>query len=1384
MTKENPVIVERKKILDEVCRGIIQSKYYSILGPKQIGKTTFLKYVKNRIETEEGKNFKCVHLDLGNLKTANPGIFYSDLVCKVSKELNIDLTGKIDSKESFNDFLISLLKSSKENIILLLDEIEHIPEYITKELLELFRTYHQARERESFYERLSVIISGSTNLLEFTMGGLNSPFNIADPILLSDLDHADGCSLIDKIMSKHQARIEPLAKEKILEETNGHPYLISRLCVLSVESASDKIVRDNIIIESIDRLIVNYRDDDFFSFIIRKVESDLDIFETLVEILDKGFARQKEPGITIGKYELSGAFLKDKNVFKVRNNIINKLFTDYFDYVRCGDIFVMLGKWEKALEFYKREEHADRMKRRREDTITITRKRRIDIIKAIGNMMFLPQKSTEAIYEYLMDGIYYALSYDSVYIYSVNKKENCLNLKNCRGSISVNERIQIEEYSQTLEIRAYNARKSIVEDQNEQNNFAVAFPLLVEDDSVNWILSINNYKSGIQINNYDCEGLKIFINEAVLALKNARTYYDLYKEKQAILEAVGEEISIIDNEFNILYMNRVKIDRIGKDYSNTKEKCYNIFITKNAPCTGCPCMEAMKKGVIIRNNNYSEELDKDYKKRFVIQTASPLKDEDGNFSKAINIVRNVTKQKILFDIIEKLQKELDLNKLITIIMDEIVQLGYKRVRFYDYVKKDKSEFVIGRVSRGMEACGIEFSGYRIDLKDANYIMPTLTHKKPDFYFGNINDPGLKNCKWLRDLQLENVKWMDLPLVSGQELIGFIGIDNKNAGEEFTNEDLNIMAILAGYAAQAIVNSSYISRQKILYDISKKLSGTLEIGELQKEIVKTICEVLQTEMCSIFLYDEKKKLLILESNYALTQKDWTHNIDFKELYELGTYICGRVYEEGTPRIIDDIEEFLGAKNNQYIQQHERHLKSEKVKNVIFAPITYKIDKIGIIRVANKLDEKFNLSEIGFKQDDLDLLVSLGEQIAIALANSRLYQEKSIQLEGLVALNRVISMITAAANLDEIYKTVEEIKNIFPNIDEMCLLEKKENGDFLPVFGCPNRDTPDCIRCKEMERACIKKGETYEAYYCDNVEKYLYFEKALRKDLKSRFVIPLVFKNDLLGIFDIGSKNINAFSEFDGNLFRSLGSQIAIAINNHIKQRKQMEIYKDISHSLGTYLTTMRGYTQRLIKGEIKTELKKQEYLKRLFTDVLFLTNSVDAISSLAHMEYGEMTFEETRVEINDIIESIANKNDFLLNEKRLVLKITGTEEKVSVIGDKYKLEEAIQSLMNNAIKFTKENKTIYISIVTESNVVLIKIQDKGIGIHEDDLERIFKKYERGRNAKDQKIEGTGIGLTTAKNIIEKHGGTITVESRLGVGSTFTIKLPFLIKEDTK
>ncbi|MFC2155499.1 ATP-binding protein [Acidobacteriota bacterium] len=390
--------------------------------------------------------------------------------------------------------------------------------------------------------------------------------------------------------------------------------------------------------------------------------------------------------------------------------------------------------------------------------------------------------------------------------------------------------------------------------------------------------------------------------------------------------------------------------------------------------------------------------------------------------------------------------------------------------------------------------------------------------------------------------------------------------------------------------------------------------------------------------------------------------------------------------------------------------------------------------------------------------------------------KLYEEKIHQLTGLEALNSVISTITSAADLNEVYEAIEKTKKTFSNIDEMCLLTRKD-CEYEAVIKCHDEGSTGCENCKPQKLQCVvKQGGGFESYYCPDVENDRLLKNTDNKGLKTKFIIPLVFKQELLGILDIGSKTKEAFSPFERKLLIGLGSQAAIAINNRIKQEKQLEIFKDTSHSLGTFLATMRSYSQQLVEGKVKGGSKNQKYLKMLFGDVLSFINVVDEISSLANTEYWDNTVMSDRVEIMEILKELAAKNKFLFKEKELGLNIIEADNKVYVKSNKQKLEEAIQSLLNNAIKFSDKNKSITVRISTAKNNVLIEIKDQGYGIHEEDLERIFEKYERGKNAKEKMVTGTGIGLAAARNIIEKHSGTIRVESKLGKGSIFTIELP--------
>ena len=109
-------------------------------------------------------------------------------------------------------------------------------------------------------------------------------------------------------------------------------------------------------------------------------------------------------------------------------------------------------------------------------------------------------------------------------------------------------------------------------------------------------------------------------------------------------------------------------------------------------------------------------------------------------------------------------------------------------------------------------------------------------------------------------------------------------------------------------------------------------------------------------------------------------------------------------------------------------------------------------------------------------------------------------------------------------------------------------------------------------------------------------------------------------------------------------------------------------------------------------------------------------------------------------------------------------------------DRDALSQALINLMDNAIKFSADKKDIYVNVKKDAENIIIEVKDKGIGIPQDELDKIFDKFYQGRNALRQSVKGTGLGLTLVKHTVEAHGGRIFVESKTGQGSTFSITFP--------
>lgn len=230
---------------------------------------------------------------------------------------------------------------------------------------------------------------------------------------------------------------------------------------------------------------------------------------------------------------------------------------------------------------------------------------------------------------------------------------------------------------------------------------------------------------------------------------------------------------------------------------------------------------------------------------------------------------------------------------------------------------------------------------------------------------------------------------------------------------------------------------------------------------------------------------------------------------------------------------------------------------------------------------------------------------------------------------------------------------------------------------------------------------------------------------------------------------------------------------------LKQLDKMktEFVANISHELRTPLTAIKAYTETLLNMEVDRE-SQREFLETVYEQSERLESLLNDLLDFTLIESGTMELEYSEFDLCELIKEVV-ENLKQLAEKYKV-KINVSCESISISADKRRIKQAIHNLVDNSIKFSdksKEERYVNISVEKKEENLSIIIEDNGIGISQEDKEKIFEKFYRGDRSLTYEVPGTGLGLTIVQEIIKLHGGKINVNSTLGEGTTFELVIPY-------
>ena len=214
---------------------------------------------------------------------------------------------------------------------------------------------------------------------------------------------------------------------------------------------------------------------------------------------------------------------------------------------------------------------------------------------------------------------------------------------------------------------------------------------------------------------------------------------------------------------------------------------------------------------------------------------------------------------------------------------------------------------------------------------------------------------------------------------------------------------------------------------------------------------------------------------------------------------------------------------------------------------------------------------------------------------------------------------------------------------------------------------------------------------------------------------------------------------------------------------------------VSHELRTPLTSIRGYLELVLDDAEQLTSEHKEFLQIVDRNVDRLLHLVSDLLLVAQADAGKLSFDWTAVALSPLVAQCVLAAQPAAEEADVEL-VFDSEPTEPIVGDPERLAQLLDNLISNAIKFTPAGDQVEVRVDASADPAVIEVRDTGFGIAAADQEQLFERFFRTRSATEMAIAGTGLGLSIAKAIVDAHGGSISVESAEGVGTTFRVELP--------
>ncbi len=594
----------------------------------------------------------------------------------------------------------------------------------------------------------------------------------------------------------------------------------------------------------------------------------------------------------------------------------------------------------------------------------------------------------------------------------------------------------------------------------------------------------------------------------------------------------------------------------------------------------------------------------------------------------------------------------------------------------------------------------------------------------------------------------------------------------------------------------------LERESLLKGIIGIINQSFDLRRGVEEITTELGTFLNVDRCLIIRLQEEDAVYQVDLMAQYYRPDGGFPIQKEDFPAPLFQLLNSHFKESLSYVIEDT-----ANDHELPEPVKSYFHHQQVQSVIFANIQYQGKLYGYITLHQCLSLRH------WELEEVALLEVIATHLGIAFYQSELFQQNKQTAQRETHIRQIIQTLHGNLDLDITFQ--ELVNNLGRYLEaDRCFISRydSEQNELLPPIkeyrsseDIENLLTPHPELWKTLSyfaKECCSQNEPIDFSSLTqgvSAEARAELEKI---GIASGIGCSISYQRDCLAVLFIHQvKHKRTWSPEEQIIIQVVAAHAAISIHQSrlyemekaskilaettTQQKSQMLAF--VSHDFKNPLNAIIGYSNMLEQG-FGGELTEtqQKYIHNIGLSGQHLLEMVTGILDLARIEAGKLTLKIEKIELKPFLQDIEALMAPSTSSKNIVIHDYIAPGLTHINVDPKYFRQILLNLISNAIKYNKENGSVYIrfNLDRAGQMIVCSIEDTGIGISKENLPQLFTEYYRVKSGTKSKEEGLGLGLAFIKKLTELHHGTIKVESEIGKGSTFTIRLPNPLKNDSK